>query len=184
MSANEWLAAKNILVVRLDNIGDVIMLGPALRAVKETSPQARLTLLANPAGATAASLLPWIDDVIPWRPVWQDVGNRILFDPVRERQLTVAISEAARQTLPKLLARVNLDPQQPYLLLHPGASALARRYSVERFGVIARVLTRRGWSVLVTGVEREGALLEEITAHAPMHIACLVEPPWQSTRPS
>ena len=40
---HEWLAAKHILAVRLDNIGDVIMLGPALRAVKETSPNARLT---------------------------------------------------------------------------------------------------------------------------------------------
>lgn len=69
---NEWLAARNILAVRLDNIGDVIMLGPALRAVKETSPQARLTLLASPAGATAALLLPWIDDVIVWRASWQE----------------------------------------------------------------------------------------------------------------
>ena len=72
---NEWLAAKNILAVRLDNIGDVIMLGPALRAVKETSPQAQLTLLASPAGSNAVPLLPWIDDVITWRPVWQDVAE-------------------------------------------------------------------------------------------------------------
>ena len=52
---NEWLAARNILAVRLDNIGDVIMPGPSLRAVKETSPWARLTLLASPAGATAVT---------------------------------------------------------------------------------------------------------------------------------
>ncbi|MEA2526912.1 MAG: hypothetical protein QOF73_4139, partial [Thermomicrobiales bacterium] len=32
-----WLEARNLLAVRLDNAGDVIMLGPALRAVKETS---------------------------------------------------------------------------------------------------------------------------------------------------
>ncbi|HZU03438.1 MAG TPA: hypothetical protein VFA10_27475, partial [Ktedonobacteraceae bacterium] len=81
---NEWLLARNILAVRLDNIGDVIMLGPALRAVKETSPQARLTLLASPGGATAAPLLPWIDDVMVWRPIWQDVGGRMPFDPGRE----------------------------------------------------------------------------------------------------
>src|SRR6266702_3478705 len=84
---NEWLAAKNVLVMRLDNIGDVVMLGPALRAVKETSPQARLTLLASPAGSTAVPLLPWIDDVITWRPIWQDVGGRMPLDPAREREL-------------------------------------------------------------------------------------------------
>ena len=71
---NEWLAAHNILAIRLDNIGDVIMLGPALRAVKETSLDARLTLLASPAGATAVPLLPWIDDVIVCRAIWQDIA--------------------------------------------------------------------------------------------------------------
>ncbi len=84
---NEWLSAQNILALRLDNIGDIIMLGPALRAVKETSPQARITLLASPAGSTAAPLLPWIDDVITERVVWQDVGGHIPFDPARERDI-------------------------------------------------------------------------------------------------
>src|SRR5436309_13842789 len=84
---HEWLAAKNILAVRLDNIGDVIMLGPALRAVKESSPRARLTLLVTPGGAAAAPLLPLIDDVIVWRPIWQDVGGRIEFSPAREQEL-------------------------------------------------------------------------------------------------
>src|SRR5437764_3549554 len=84
---NEWLAAKNILAVRLDNIGDVVMLGPALRAVKETSPEARLTILASPAGSSAVPLLPWIDDVITWRPIWQDVDGRMPLDPAREREL-------------------------------------------------------------------------------------------------
>src|SRR6266568_1440543 len=90
---NEWLAAKNILAVRLDNIGDVVMLGPALRAVKETSPQPRLTLLASPAGSTAAPLLPWIDDVITWRPIWQDVGGCMPFHPARERELINMLAE-------------------------------------------------------------------------------------------
>ena len=67
---SKWLAAHNILAIRLDNIGDVIMLGPALRAVKETLLDARLTLLASPAGATAVPLLPWFDDVIVCRAPW------------------------------------------------------------------------------------------------------------------
>src|SRR5437899_10599286 len=63
------------------------MLGPALRAVKETVPQAKLTLLASPAGTTAVPLLPWVDEVLTWRVVWKDIGGRIPFDPVREREL-------------------------------------------------------------------------------------------------
>lgn len=81
-----WQEARNIVAMRLDNMGDVVMLGPALRAIKEASPEARLTLLASRAGAQVAPLLPWIDDVMIWRPVWQDVGQQIPFDPERERQ--------------------------------------------------------------------------------------------------
>lgn len=89
---NPWLSARNLLAVRLDNIGDVIMLGPALRAIKETSPEASLTLLATPSGASAAPLLPWVDDVMIWRPVWQDVHGRIPFDPDREIGFARALS--------------------------------------------------------------------------------------------
>jgi|GEM_PF-7001395 len=39
---NDWLSARHLLAVRLDNSGDVVMLEPALRAIKETLPRARL----------------------------------------------------------------------------------------------------------------------------------------------
>ncbi|WP_199320641.1 hypothetical protein [Leptolyngbya sp. FACHB-261] len=47
--------------MRLDNIGGVIMTSPALRALKAALPQAQITLMASPAGAQAAALLPWVD---------------------------------------------------------------------------------------------------------------------------
>lgn len=81
-----WRRARRLLVVRPDNIGDVIMAGPALRAIRRTLPEATLTLLASPAGAAAAPLVPWIDEVISWRVLWQDLG-RLPFEPSRERAL-------------------------------------------------------------------------------------------------
>lgn len=66
-----WQSARNLLVLRLDNIGDVLMTSPALKAIKETNPDARLTLMASPAGALTAPLLPWVDEVLPWRTLWQ-----------------------------------------------------------------------------------------------------------------
>ncbi|HEU5423092.1 MAG TPA: glycosyltransferase family 9 protein, partial [Nitrolancea sp.] len=54
-----------------------------------------------------------------------------------------------------------------YVLLHPGASAQARRYPPERFGEVARLLGAAGQQVLLTGVEREAALLEAARAEAP-----------------
>src|SRR5688500_9959473 len=81
-----WLAARNILAIQPDNIGDAGNLWPALRAVKETSPEARSRALASPRGATAAPLLPWIDAAIPWRVIWRDLG-RPPCGPGREREL-------------------------------------------------------------------------------------------------
>ena len=78
-----WAAARNILVMRPDNIGDVVMTGPLLRAVRQALPHSRLTLLASPGGAQAAPLLPWLDQVIPERVLWQDLGH-LAFDPGRE----------------------------------------------------------------------------------------------------
>jgi len=72
--------------MRLDNIGDVIMTSPALRAIKENLPECRLTLMASPGGAQAATLLPWVDDVLPYSVLWQDLG-KLKFDPAREWQL-------------------------------------------------------------------------------------------------
>jgi ADP-heptose:LPS heptosyltransferase len=85
-----WADAKNLLAMRLDNIGDVVMAGPALRTIKEALPDARLTLMVSPAGAGAADLLPWIDDILVRRVVWQDLG-RLPFDPAREWNLIRAL---------------------------------------------------------------------------------------------
>jgi ADP-heptose:LPS heptosyltransferase len=82
---------RRVLAVRLDNIGDVVMLGPALRALRHALPDAHLTLLASPAGATAAPLLPWVDDVLAWSAVWQDASGTMPCDPARERRLLAAL---------------------------------------------------------------------------------------------
>lgn len=85
-----WAQARRLLVVRLDNIGDVVMTGPVLRALKENLPDAHLTLMASPGGSKAASLLPWVDDVLTWRVVWQDLG-RLPLAPARELKMIEAM---------------------------------------------------------------------------------------------
>ncbi|MBF0689765.1 MAG: glycosyltransferase family 9 protein [Cellulomonas sp.] len=57
-----------VLAVRLDSDGDVLLSGPALRALAATAE--RLDLLASPAGAHAARLLPGVDDVLVFDPPW------------------------------------------------------------------------------------------------------------------
>ena len=61
------------LVVRLDSFGDVLLAGPAVRAVAAHS--AHVTLLCGPRGADAARLLPGVDEVLVWESPWEG------FDP-------------------------------------------------------------------------------------------------------
>ncbi|MGE5384559.1 MAG: glycosyltransferase family 9 protein [Betaproteobacteria bacterium] len=65
-----WRSARNILAVRLDNLGDVLMTTPALAAIRETLPEARLTMLTSPSGAALARHLPAVDEVIPFVAPW------------------------------------------------------------------------------------------------------------------
>jgi ADP-heptose:LPS heptosyltransferase len=83
----QWAEAQRVLVMRLDNIGDVVMTGPVLRALKDNLPKASITLMASPGGKAAAPLLPWVDEMIPWRVIWQDVGGKLSFDPARELEM-------------------------------------------------------------------------------------------------
>ncbi|CAL9290142.1 glycosyltransferase family 9 protein [Streptomyces sp. SudanB52_2052] len=61
------------LVTRLDSFGDVLLAGPAIRAVAARADT--VTLLCGPRGAPAARLLPGVDDILVWDAPW--VG----FDP-------------------------------------------------------------------------------------------------------
>ncbi|MFC5137485.1 glycosyltransferase family 9 protein [Actinomycetospora rhizophila] len=69
----EWRAMRRILVVRPDNVGDVLMTGPVFRALRAAAPTAHLDLLASPAGAAAAALLPEIDGVVTASVSWQQL---------------------------------------------------------------------------------------------------------------
>ena len=59
-----------VLAVRLDNAGDVLLAGPAIRAIAATA--AHVTLLCGPRGRAAAELLPGVDELICWRAPWID----------------------------------------------------------------------------------------------------------------
>ncbi|MEW1955820.1 glycosyltransferase family 9 protein [Terrabacter sp. NPDC080008] len=61
---------SHVLVVRLDNAGDVLVAGPAVRAVAAGAD--RVTLVCGPHGAAAGELLPGVDEVVTWGCPWID----------------------------------------------------------------------------------------------------------------
>ncbi len=243
-----WNTAQNILCVRLDSIGDVLMTAPAMRALKISSDSPRrITLMTSQAGATIAPLIPEIDDVIvydaPWlkatapRPNSQpefhmierlrsgqfdaaviftvysqnplpsaflcymaDIPLRLahchensyqlltdwIKDPEPEqmirhevqRQLDLVssvgfgleddrmklqIPAEAVDRVRRLLAAQGVDLQQPWVVIHPGATAPSRRYPPELFAIAARRLVQEfGLQVILTGTTPERELVQFI----------------------
>lgn len=65
-----WQQAHRILCVRLDNMGDVLMTTPALRALKHAVAGRSLDLLTSPAAGALAAFLPYVDRVITYAAPW------------------------------------------------------------------------------------------------------------------
>lgn len=62
------MSAGRVLAVRQDGAGDMLLTGPALRALAYHADE--LTVLAGPAGADAARLLPGVSRVLCWPSPW------------------------------------------------------------------------------------------------------------------
>lgn len=58
---------RRVLVARLDSVGDVLLAGPAVRAV---AAGAEVWMLCGPQGAPAARLLPGVHRVLEWACPW------------------------------------------------------------------------------------------------------------------
>src|SRR5688500_15041054 len=89
-----WSEVRNLLCVRLDSIGDVLMTTPAIRACRETF-GCQVTLLTSSAGAAAAAYVPEIDDVItfaaPWMKVATPDSDETLIADLRRRRFDAAV---------------------------------------------------------------------------------------------
>ncbi|MQA95765.1 MAG: glycosyltransferase family 9 protein [Streptosporangiales bacterium] len=81
-----------VLVARPDNAGDVLLAGPAVRAVAAHADD--VVLLAGPYGRAAAELLPGVTSVLEWRTPWIDPAPPPV-TPARVAALTDAVRAAA-----------------------------------------------------------------------------------------
>ncbi|GHO70749.1 glycosyl transferase [Ktedonobacter sp. SOSP1-52] len=88
-----WQDKYNILLVRLDNLGDVLLMTPAFHAVKESLPQARLTLLTSPVGAQIGRLDPDIDEIMVYEAPWVDPWQKLPHDSQREQTMIALLRE-------------------------------------------------------------------------------------------
>lgn len=66
---SDWMGCKKILCIRPDNMGDLIMSAPAIRALKETF-NCSITLLTSSMAASIVSFIPEIDETIVFNAPW------------------------------------------------------------------------------------------------------------------
>ncbi|WFE19826.1 HAD-IIIA family hydrolase [Solwaraspora sp. WMMD937] len=79
-----------VLVVRSDSVGDVLVTGPAIRAVAAGADE--VVMLCGPRGRAAAELLPGVGELIEWPIPWIDPDPGPV-DPVDLTRLTDRLAE-------------------------------------------------------------------------------------------
>jgi HAD superfamily hydrolase (TIGR01662 family) len=101
VGGDHWAGAQRgrprcVLVARPDSAGDVLVTGPAIRAVAAGAD--RVVMLCGPRGRAAAELLPGIDELIEWQLPWIDPApepvDRAQVDRLTERLAAVGADEA------------------------------------------------------------------------------------------
>lgn len=112
------------VVVRSDSAGDVLVTGPAIRAVAAGAQ--RVVLLCGPRGRAAAELLPGVDEIIEHPLPWIDPTPAPV-DPAAVRDLTAR------------LAAVGADQAVVFTSFHQSALPLALLLRMAGIGRIAAI---------------------------------------------
>lgn len=112
-----WRAVERVLLIRLDNLGDLLMTTPAIMAVRAGLPGAHIALLASPAGAAAREHVCGVDEVITFAAPWVQGGagdaggavglaERALIDQLAAARFDAAIifTVCTQSALPAALA--------------------------------------------------------------------------------
>jgi lipopolysaccharide heptosyltransferase II len=115
-----------------------------------------------------ALLSDWLPETEPHEQVRHEVQRQLdlvgavgASAPGQGMRLVVAPED--RMTVAAKLIAIGADPDRPYAVFHPGATASSRRWPPERFAQTAAALTRAlDCQVIVTGGAGEKALAHDV----------------------
>lgn len=114
----------------------------------------------------------WLPDPEPDNLVKHEVRRQLdLVASVGCRAASVGLSFSVRANdlalVRERLVRLGIGAGQPWILMHPGASASSRRYPPEHWSALIRLLAARtGLPMVLTGDAAEAALIEQIRGAA------------------
>ncbi|MET8778726.1 glycosyltransferase family 9 protein [Nocardia sp. NPDC004654] len=123
----------HVLAARLDSVGDVLVTGPAVRAVAARAE--RVTFLAGPRGRAAAELLPGVDRVLEFHAGWVD------FDPP-------PVTATAIERLRSSIAALAVDEALIFTSFHQSPLPLALVLRTAGVGRICAISTDYPGSLL------------------------------------
>ncbi|UWZ34053.1 HAD-IIIA family hydrolase [Dactylosporangium roseum] len=115
---------RTVLVVRSDSAGDVLVTGPAIRAVAAAAE--RVVMLCGPRGRAAAELLPGVDELVEWQLPWIDPAP----DPVDPAEVAAMTAR---------LAAVGADEAVVFTSFHQSALPLALLLRLAGVGRISAI---------------------------------------------
>ncbi|SAK99086.1 glycosyl transferase family protein [Caballeronia fortuita] len=107
--------------------------------------------------------MPWPDD-LP-EPARYTALMQLLGIDAHALDLEIPLTDADTHECAALIEARAIDCDR-LVLVHPGAQLPSRRWPVERFGEVARALSRSGWQVAVTGSAGEASLTARVANDA------------------
>jgi lipopolysaccharide heptosyltransferase II len=82
-------------------------------------------------------------------------------------RLSFRVPDSAKEEAGLMLAELGITPRQPWILMHPGASAASRRYPPRHWAALVRMVHQQlGLPVVLTGDDAEKTLIDEIRAQS------------------
>ena len=100
-----------------------------------------------------------------------------LGSPSNNDRMAIAVPPAARAAVRTILAEHGIGPDEPFAVIHPGASAPSRRYEPGRFRVVAEALEAAGVRCVVTGDPGERERAQAVAGGSAVNLAGLLELP-------
>lgn len=157
---SDWKHCRKILCIRADNMGDVIMSGPALRALK-TSFSCSITLLTSSMGSIITPMMPEIDETITYNLPWIKSNEAVDADKCTE---LVTLLKSYRFDAAIIFTVYSQNPLPTALLTYMAGIPLRLSYCRENpYGLLTDwVPDKEPYSFIRHQVERDLALVKRI----------------------
>jgi ADP-heptose:LPS heptosyltransferase len=153
----------HVLLARQDSAGDVLLAGPAVRAVAAAA--GRVTFLCGQRGREAAELLPGVDEVLSWHAPWMDAEP----GPVTRASMDGLVDELARRCVDQavVLTSFHQSPLPLALLLRMAGVGTVAGISGDYPGSLLDVRHRVDETLDVHEVERALGLVATLGYRLP-----------------